>query len=94
MGTSIANAEKIILTLSLNKSNVNDFLRLIKILKFPVSIVNKIEKEETPMELLARFGAESPELPMSEEELMDFINAEIKTLREEKRQELEKQVKQ
>ncbi len=84
------DSEKVALTLSLNAVNVPDFLKLIQLLKFPVKVETKIEQKESPVELLYRFAAESPELPMSEEEAMDYINAEIKAYNEEKIAEFEK----
>ena len=81
---AVINSKKVALTLSLNAANLQDFLNLIQLLKFPVKVENKVEQPETPLELLYRFAAESPELPMSEEESMDYINDEIKAYREEK----------
>jgi hypothetical protein len=58
-------------------------------------ISNKtFEKKQTnAQKLLKKLAAESPELPMPEEEMMDLINSEIKAYREEKRQVIENQIK-
>jgi hypothetical protein len=87
---AVLNSKKVALTLSLNAVNVQDFLNLIQLLKFPVKVENKVEQKETPLELLYRFSTESPEFPMPEDEMMDLINAEINAYREEKMVEFEK----
>jgi hypothetical protein len=51
------------------------------------------KKSKKAMTLLNKFAVESPQLPILEEEMMDFINAEIKTYREEKRQAIERQMR-
>ena len=86
---AILNSEKVTLTLRLNAADVQDFLSILRYLRFPIEIENRqkesIEKVESPKELLMRFASESPDLPILEDESMDEINAEINAYREEKR---------
>ncbi len=56
-----------------------------ELLKSYISNKSSKKKQAKSKQLLAKFAAESPTLPMPEEEMMDLISSEIKVYREEKR---------
>lgn len=64
-----------------------------ELLKSYISNKSSKKKQAKSKQLLTKFAAESPKLPISEEEMMDLINSEIKAYREEKRHALESQIK-